>query len=206
MFTARPDTPNWSANQISSATVTGLTSDTTYYVFARFKETATHTAGSIVSNNSIKLYDNVPLDRVLLEGYGSHGTIYIKKGESVTLKVNADPSNANSWSKITFEDTGATTSNIAISNGTINASTGTATPFPNGHTITITGVSTGSANLRASYPSATSSAYGTWYVVVYDDSTVANALRLENVYTYADITLSENDEAELPTDASEAAA
>lgn len=194
------DMPNWSANQISSATVTGLTSDTTYYVFARFKETATHTAGSIVSKNSIKLYDNVPLDRVLLAGYGSHGTIYIKKGESVTLKVSADPSNANSWSKITFEDTGATTSNIAISNGTINASTGTATPFPNDHSITITGVSTGSANLRASYPSATSSAYGTWYVVVYDDSTVANALRLENVYTYADITLSENDEAGLPTD------
>ena len=194
------DAPNWSANQISSATVTGLTSNTTYYVFARFKETATHTAGSIVSNNSIKLYDNVPLNRVLLEGYGSHGTIYIKKGESVTLKVSADPSNANYWSKITFKDEGATTSNIAISNGTINASTGTATPFPNGHTITITGVSTGSANLRASYPSATSSAYGTWYVVVYDDSTVANALRLESVYAYADITLSENDEAGLPTD------
>lgn len=194
------DAPNWSANQISSATVTGLTSNTTYYVFARFKETNTHTAGSIVSKNSIMLYDYVPLDRVSLEGYDSGNTIYIKKGESVTLKVSADPSNANYWSKITFKDEGATTSNIAISNGTINASTGTATPFPNGHTITITGVSTGSANLRASYPSATSSAYGTWYVVVYDDSTVANALRLESVYAYADITLSENDEAELPTD------
>ena len=194
------DTPNWSANQITSATVTGLTSDTTYYVFARFKETATHTAGSIVSSNSIKLYDSVPLDRVLLEGYGSHGTIYIKKGESVTLKVNADPSNVNYWNEITFKDEGATTSNIAISNGNIAASTGTATPFPNGHTITITGVSTGSANLRASYPSATSSAYGTWYVVVYDDSTVANGLRLENVYAYEDITLSVNDEAGLPTD------
>ena len=192
------DTPNWSANQITSATVTGLTSDTTYYVFARFKETATHTAGSIVSSNSIRLFDYVPLDRVLLEGYGSSGTIYIKQGESVSLKVNADPSNANYWNEITFKDEGATTSNIAISNGNIAASTGTATPFPNGHTITITGNSKGSANLRASYPSATSSAYGTWYVVVYDDSTVANALRLESVYAYEDITLSENDKADLP--------
>ena len=192
--------PDWDANRISSATVTSLMSDKTYYVFARFKETATHTAGSIVSKNSIKLFNDVPLQYVLLEGYDSGNTIYIKRGESVTLKVSADPSNANSWSQITFEDTGATTSNIAISNGTINASGATATPFPNDHTITITGVSQGSANLRASYPSATSSAYGTWYVVVYDDSTVANALRLENVYTYADITLSENDEAELPTE------
>ena len=194
------DKPNWSANQISSATVTGLTSDTTYYVFARFKETNIHTAGSIVSKNSIKLYDNVPLDRVLLEGYDSGNTIYIKKGKSVTLKVSADPSNANSWKEITFKDSSTTgTSNIAISNGTINASTGTATPFPNRHTITITGVSTGSATLDASYSGPTQPYYGRWNVVVYDDSTVANALRLENVYAYEDITLSVNDEAQLPS-------
>ena len=154
-------TPKWDENQIDTATVTGLTKDKTYYVFARFKETATHTAGSIVSRNSINLFDKVPLQYVLLEGYNSGETIYIKKGESVELKVSADPSNANSWKEITFKDEGATTSNIAISNGKINASTGTVTPFPNGHTITITGVSKGSANLRASYPSATSSAYGT---------------------------------------------
>ena len=191
--------PDWSANQITSATVTGLTSDTTYYVFARFKETATHTAGSIVSRNSIKLYENVPLQYVLLDGYDSGNTIYIKKGESVTLKVSADPSNANSWNEITFKDSSTTgTSNITISNEIIAASGTTATPFPNDHSITITGVSTGSATLDASYSGPTLPYYGRWDVVVYDDSTVADALRLENVYTYADITLSENDEADLP--------
>lgn len=191
------DTPNWSANQISSATVTGLTSDTTYYVFARFKETATHTAGSIVSNNSIKLYDNVPLDRVLLEGYGSHGTIYIKQGESVTLKLSTDPSNVNYWNKITFKERGTATGCITVDNAEIAASGENAASFSD-HTIKITGVSEGRATLIASYPSATESFYGTWDVVVYNDP--ADALRLENVYTYADITLSENDEAELPTD------
>ena len=194
-------TADWSAYQITSDTVTGLTSDTTYYVFARFKETATHTAGSIVSKNSIKLYEHVPLQYVLLEGYDSGNTIYIKKGESVTLKVSADPSNANSWNEITFKDSSTTgTSNITISNEIIAASGTTATPFPNDRTITITGNSTGSATLDASYSGPTQPFYGRWNVVVYDDSTVANALRLENVYTYGDITLSENDEAELPTE------
>ena len=125
--------------------------------------------------------------------------IYIKQGESVTLKVSADPSNANSWNEITFKDSSTTgTSNITISNEKIAASGTTATPFPNDHTITITGVSTGSATLDASYSGPTLPYYGRWDVVVYDDSTVADALRLENVYTYADITLSENDEADLP--------
>ena len=200
------DTPDWNENQITSATaqitsttatVTGLTSNTTYYVFARFKETNTHTAGSIVSKNSIGLFDKVPLQHVLLEGYDSGEKIYIKVGESVELKVNADPINANSWNEITFkDDNGGAASNIAISNGNIAANTETATTFPNGHTITIKGDSKGSANLKASYP-GTNNYYGSWDVVVYNDP--ADALRLENVYTYADITLSENDEADLPT-------
>ena len=191
--------PDWSENQIGSDTVTGLTSDKTYYVFARFEETATHTAGSIVSRNSIRLYGYVPLQYVSLEGYDSGNTIYIKQGESVTLKVSADPSNANSWNEITFKDSSTTgTSNITISNEKIAASGTTATAFPNDHSITITGVSTGSATLDASYSGPTLPYYGRWDVVVYDDSTVADALRLENVYTYADITLSENDEADLP--------
>ena len=191
--------PDWGENEITSATVTGLTSDTTYYVFARFKETATHTAGSIVSRNSIRLYGYVPLQYVSLEGYDSGETIYIKEGESVTLKVSADPSNANSWNEITFKDSSTTgTSNITISNEKIAASGTTATAFPNDHSITITGSSVGSATLDASYSGPTLPYYGRWDVVVYDDSTVADALRLENVYTYADITLSENDEADLP--------
>lgn len=189
--------PDWNANQITSATVTGLTSDTTYYVFARFKETATHTAGSIVSKNSIKLFDNVPLQYVLLDGYDSGQKIYIKQGESVTLKVSADPSNANSWSKITFKESGTAIGFITVDNAEIAASGEDAASFPE-HSITIKGVSTGSATLDASYSGPTLPYYGRWDVVVYDDSTVADALRLENVYTYADITLSENDEADLP--------
>ena len=193
-------TPDWSENQITSDTVTGLTSDTTYYVFARFKATNTHTAGSIVSKNSIGLFDSVPLHYVLLEGYDSGEKIYIKKGESVTLKVSADPINANSWNEITFkDDNGGAASNIAISNGNIAASGETATPFPNDRTITIKGVSNGRATLKASYPGP-NNYYGTWDVVVYDDSSVADALRFENVYTYEDITLSVNDTAELPTE------
>ena len=131
---------------------------------------------------------------VLLEGYVSGEKIYIKNGESVTLEVSADPSNANYWNEITFEDEGATTSNIEIEHAKIDASGDDATAFPK-HSITIKGVSKGSANLKASYPGP-SNAYGTWHVVVYDDP--ADALRLENVYTYADITLSEKDTAELP--------
>ncbi len=190
-------TPDWSKNQISSATVTGLTSNTTYYVFARFKETNTHTAGSIVSKNSIMLYDYVPLDRVLLEGYGSYGKIYIKQGESVTLKLSTDPSNVNYWNKITFKERGTATGCITVDNAEIAASGENAASFSD-HTIKITGVSEGRATLIASYPSATESFYGTWDVVVYDDP--ADALRFENVYTYKDITLSVNDTAELPTE------
>ena len=195
---SKSSTPNWDVNQIDSDTVTGLTSDITYYVFARFKETATHTAGSIVSKNSIRLYGYVPLQYVSLEGYDSGNTIYIKQGESVTLKVSADPSNANFWQEITFKDEGATTSNIKIDDAKINASGDDAAAFPE-HSITITGVSKGSANLKASYP-GTNNYYGSWRVVVYDDSNVTDALRLENVYTYEDITLSEKDMAELPDD------
>ena len=195
------DTPNWSTNQITSATAaeTGLASNTTYYVFARFKETNTHTAGSIVSKNSIKLFNDVSLQHVLLEGYDSGETIYIKKGESVTLKVSADPINANSWNEITFKERVAKGC-ITVTDATINGTTGTATPFPNGHTIKITGNTVGSVELDASYSGSGESYYSRWTVVVYEDSNVTDALRLENVYTYADITLSVNDEAELPTD------
>ena len=199
---SKDSTPDWSENQITSttATVTGLESNKTYYVFARFAETKTHTAGSIVSKNSIMLYDYVPLWHVSLEGYDSGNTIYIKEGESVELKVSADPINANSWNGITFkDDNGGAPSHITIENPEIAASGENAASFPK-HSITITGDSKGSANLKASYPSNPPSAYGTWPVVVYNDSNVTDALRLEDVYTYADITLSENDEAKLPTD------
>ena len=186
--------------EIHSSTVTGLTEGNTYYIFTRFKETDTQTAGSLVNRDSVKLYNDVSLHYVSLEGYDSGNTIYIEKGKSVTLKVSADPGNANSWHEITFKERGTATGCITVTDAKINASTGTATPFPNDHTITITGNFADNTTLDASYSGSGESYYGRWDVVVYDDSTAANALRLENVYTYADITLSVNDEAELPTD------
>ncbi len=186
--------------EIDSSTVTGLTEGNTCYIFTRYKGTATHTAGSLVSRNSIKLFNDLSLQHVLLEGYNSGETIYIKTGESVTLKVSADPINANSWNEIIFKDSSTGTSHIAISNEKITASGTTATAFPNDHSITIAGNSVGSATLDASYSGSSSSYYSRWYVTVYDDSTVTSALRLKNVYTYEDITLSVNDEAELPTE------
>ena len=192
------DKPDWSKNQINSDTETELESNKTYYVFARFEETKTHTAGSIVSKNSIKLFGYVPLQYVLLEGYDSGNTIYIKEGESVTLKVSADPINANSWKEITFKErSGTETGCITVTDDKIGESGENAAAFPK-HSITINGVSKGSATLDASYSGSGDSKYGRWNVVVYNETNVEDALRLKDVYTYADITLSEKDTAELP--------
>ena len=195
---SKGSTPDWEDNKITSETVTDLEGNKTYYVFARFRETATHTAGSIVSRNNIMLYDNVPLQHVLLEGYDSGETIYIKEGDSVTLKVSADPSNANSWKEITFKErSGTETDCITVTDDKIDESGENAAAFPK-HSITINGVSKGSATLDASHSGYADSHYGRWTVVVYDDP--ADALRFKNVYTYEDITLSVNDMAELPTE------
>lgn len=51
--------------EIHSSTVTGLTEGNTYYIFTRFKETDTQTAGSLVNRDSVKLYNDVSLHYVV---------------------------------------------------------------------------------------------------------------------------------------------
>ena len=92
-----------SGTPITSATVDGLNKGSTYYVFTRYKGTDTHQAGSKIRSTSVLLDEITKLSRVILTGasgkeysfYGSGNTIYIKKGESVTLTAKMNPGSAN---------------------------------------------------------------------------------------------------------------
>lgn len=96
---------------ITSATVENLTAGSTYYIFTRYKETATQTAGSKIRSSSVLLDDETKLNKIILtdasgkvySSYGNGNTIYIKKGESVTLNVTKNPNGANTWNRFKFK-------------------------------------------------------------------------------------------------------
>ena len=196
-------TPDWAENRFTTATKDELTAGETYYIFARFKETATHLTGSRVNATSVTLYDTVSVTEIKLGDYstasGSIPVIYLKQGETLTLPVYAAPSNANTWQKITFKENG-TNGYFSITNGEIAASaSGGTAAFPT-RSITIEGEKTGTATLIASYPSATIGYYGSWSVVVYDpDDVDTNALHLDRTVAYENLTLRMGDTAMLPT-------
>ena len=157
---------------ITSATVNGLTKGSTCYIFTRYKESKTHQTGSKISSTSVLLDEITKLNRVILTDangrtygpYGSGNTIYIKKGESMTLTAKTNPVGATTWSQFTFKS-----QYNASAPFTVTAPTG---PVLSGSTIpsvTIRGDKAGTGTLAAEYGGYTPQSYGTWRVHVYEN-------------------------------------
>ena len=188
VYTDSPVTSSgWpSGTPITSATVEKLTAGKTYYIYTRFTETDTQTAGSKISSSSVLLDDETKLNRIILTDkssgkvYGSYGngnTIYIKKGTSVTLTATKNPDGANKWSAFTFKSQYNASAPFSVT-PTDSVASGAEIP-----SVTIHGDTKGTGTLAAEYggyPAAQS--YGTWRVHVYEN--------VSDIGTDAEITVS----------------
>lgn len=175
-----------SGTPITSATVNGLNQGSTYYVFTRYKGTDTHQAGSKIRSNSVLLDEITKLNRVILTDasgmeygpYGNRNTIYIKKGESMTLTAKTNPGSANKWSGFTFKSQYNASAPFTVTAPTAPVASGSTIP-----SVTIRGDQAGTGTLAAEYggyPAPQS--YGTWRVHVYEN--------VRDIGTAADITVS----------------
>ena len=157
---------------ITSATVNGLKKGSTYYIFTRYKGTDTHQTGSKIISNSVLLDEITKLNRVILTDasgreygpYGSGNTIYIKKGESMTLTAKTNPVGATTWSQFTFKSQYSASAPFTVTAPTGPVASGSTIP-----SVTIHGDTVGTGTLAAEYggyPAPQS--YGTWRVHVYE--------------------------------------
>ena len=171
---------------ITSATVDGLNQGSTCYIFTRYKESNTHQAGSKSRSNSVLLDEITKLNRVILTDasgmeygpYGNRNTIYIKKGESMTLTAKTNPGSANKWSGFTFKSQYNASAPFTVTAPTAPVASGSTIP-----SVTIRGDQAGTGTLAAEYggyPAPQS--YGTWRVHVYEN--------VRDIGTAADITVS----------------
>ena len=188
---------------ITSATVNGLTKGSTCYIFTRYKESKTHLTGSKIISNSVLLDEITKLNRVILTDasgreygpYGNGNTIYIKKGESMTLTAKTNPVGATTWSGFTFRS-----QYNASAPFTVTAPTG---PVASGSTIpsvTIRGDQAGTGTLAAEYggyPAPQS--YGTWRVHVYEKvSDIGTAADIIVAPSFPDLTMRPGETMPLP--------
>ena len=171
---------------ITSATVNGLNQGSTCYIFTRYKGTDTHQTGSKIISNSVLLDEITKLNRVILTDasgreygpYGSGNTIYIKKGESMTLTAKTNPVGATTWSGFTFKSQYSASAPFTVTAPTNSVASGSTIP-----SVTIRGDQAGTGTLAAEYggyPAPQS--YGTWRVHVYEN--------VSDIGTAADITVS----------------
>lgn len=187
---------------ITSATVNGLNQGSTCYIFTRYKGTDTHQTGSKVSSNSVLLDEITMLNRVILTDangrkysfYGSGNTIYIKKGESMTLTAKTNPVGATTWSGFTFKSQYSASAPF-----TVTAPTG---PVVSGSTIpsvTIRGDKAGTGTLAAEYGGYTPQSYGTWRVHVYENvSDIGTAADIIVAPSFPDLTMHPGETTPLP--------
>ena len=165
----------------------------TFYVYTRMKETDTHAAGTIYRYTTVSTAEEVQLKNLALAGY-TNNTIYVKKGEPLTIDVVGTPANANKWNAVHFieQDNTASHFTVKVDNGSTNfipAGTGTGT-FGN-HKITITSNTAGRYTLVA-FPAETYNPYatpfGTWNVVVYETGNITD-FDIIDPPAYTDVTL-----------------
>ena len=157
---------------ITSATVNGLNQGSTCYIFTRYKESNTHRTGSKVISTSVLLDEITKLNRVILTDasgreygpYGSGNTIYIKKGESMTLTAKTNPVGATTWSQFTFKSQYNASAPFTVTAPTNSVASGSTIP-----SVTIHGDTVGTGTLAAEYSSYPApQSYGTWRVHVYE--------------------------------------
>ena len=193
-----------SGTPITSATVENLTAGNTYYIYTRYKETDTHTAGSKISSSSVLLDDETKLNRIILtdesgskvySSYGNGNTIYIKKGTSVTLNVTKNPNSANTWSAFTFKSQYDASAPFSVTYPTAPVASGAEIL-----SVTIYGNKAGTGTLAAEYggyPAAQS--YGTWRVHVYENvSDIGSDAEITVSPTFADATMHPGETMTLP--------
>ena len=167
--------PNQSPDDMpktTDTTVTGLSAGRTYYVYARKKDTGVEKTSPWSRMGSVLLSDPSYLSRVTLTDsgetlapYGKGNTIYLKKGETKTLNISTNPTGANQWQYFTFK---SLASDAAF---TVKSPTGSVAPGNMPASVTLCGERVGLGTLGAYYGPAGDS-YGTWSVVVYDESRI----------------------------------
>ena len=192
-----------SGTPITSATVENLTAGNTYYIYTRFKETDTQTAGSKISSSSVLLDDETKLNRIILtdasgkeySSYGNGNTIYIKKGESVTLNVTKNPNSANTWSAFTFKSQYDASAPFSVTYPTAPVASGAEIL-----SVTIYGDEAGTGTLAAEYSSYPAPQnYGTWRIHVYEDiSDIGTGAEITVSPSFPDMTMYQGETMPLP--------
>ncbi|MCI6123399.1 MAG: S-layer homology domain-containing protein [Christensenellaceae bacterium] len=189
--------------KITSATVEELDTGSTYYIYTRYKETDTHTAGSKIRSSSVLVDEINKLNRIILtdesgkeySSYGSGNTIYIEKGESMTLTAKTNPDGANTWSDFTFKSQYDASAPFSVTAPTASVTSGSTIP-----SVTIYGNEAGTGTLAAEYPGyPAAQSYGTWRVHVYENvSDIGTGAEITVSPSFPDMTMYQGETMPLP--------